>query len=603
MEIISARTLKAGDKKQNTSDAYVVVKLDRSKKKSKVAQASLSPEWNETLIFGSKRPIRSRKGKKYDVKLEVWDRDKGILDGDDLLGSVYVNIDDTKQLAGGVALSTWYTIDEKGADANVNVGNVDNGKKKKRPAGDIQVRICAVDKTGSEWTGKAIAADDAKPLAPSPPSPPHLHHPRELFASGKLLRVEVLEAKDLKVGDKKSGTSDPYVILKLGSSKFKSSLQQSTIKPKWNESFTFGEKKMIKSKKKYEMKVEVWDRDKGILDADDLLGSVFIDINDATQLAAQVAKPVWYDLDERGIDASVNRGNCSSAALKRRRPAGSIKLRIVALDSDMSEWGDSHGDDMGDEALPWRKTTGAKKSVGTSKSMASTMKEAVLDNKLGVKVQVIAARNLKIGDKKTQTSDPYVVVRVQGKKKTTKVHQHTLNPEFKETFQFGTKSKLKTKGKNLVHIEVWDEDKGILDRDDKLASLALEWGSIEDMTLKGAQDVWYALYEKGSTGTLNVPDSVKPKKKKNAKMAGEILLRVVAINKDGSEWTGAPDSGDYEGGDEDIPVDGVDASAYSGPTIIRVPRINVTKAQILSKRARKLKLASRKHLSKLLHHV
>ena len=284
------------------------------------------------------------------------------------------------------------------------------------------------------------------------------------------------------------------------------------------------------------MKVEVWDRDKGILDADDLLGSVFIDINDATQLAAQVAKPVWYDLDERGIDASVNRGNCSSAALKRRRPAGSIKLRIVALDSDMSEWGDSHGDDMGDEALPWRKTTGAKKSVGTSKSMASTMKEAVLDNKLGVKVQVIAARNLKIGDKKTQTSDPYVVVRVQGKKKTTKVHQHTLNPEFKETFQFGTKSKLKTKGKNLVHIEVWDEDKGILDRDDKLASLALEWGSIEDMTLKGAQDVWYALYEKGSTGTLNVPDSVKPKKKKNAKMAGEILLRVVAINKDGSEW-------------------------------------------------------------------
>ena len=42
--------------------------------------------------------------------------------------------------------------------------------------------------------------------------------------------------------------------------------------------------------------------------------------------------------------------------------------------------------------------------------------------------------------------------------------------------------------------------------------------------------------------------------------------------------TGAPDSGDYEGGDEDIPVDGVDASAYSGPTIIRVPRINVTKS-------------------------
>ena len=38
---MSARNLKVGDKKKKTSDAYVVVKFDRSKKKSKVVEGTL----------------------------------------------------------------------------------------------------------------------------------------------------------------------------------------------------------------------------------------------------------------------------------------------------------------------------------------------------------------------------------------------------------------------------------------------------------------------------------------------------------------------------------------------------------------------------------
>ena len=142
-----------------------------------------------------------------------------------------------------------------------------------------------------------------------------------------------------------------------------------------------------------------------------------------------------------------------------------IKLRICATDKEGVEWDGTMkkgeaGDESaptasagegGDEAMPWAKRPAPKVNEGSNK--AKTMKEAIINDKLSLKVQVISARNLKIGDKKSQSSDPYVVIKVQGRKKTTQVKEKTLEPEWNETFELN-KPKLKTKGNILLTVDV-----------------------------------------------------------------------------------------------------------------------------------------------------
>jgi phosphatidylserine decarboxylase len=51
-----------------------------------------------------------------------------------------------------------------------------------------------------------------------------------------LLRVTVIEAKELTAADK-SGTSDPYCVLKLGTEKRETKPVKKTLNPVWNTTF------------------------------------------------------------------------------------------------------------------------------------------------------------------------------------------------------------------------------------------------------------------------------------------------------------------------------------------------------------------------------
>lgn len=66
-----------------------------------------------------------------------------------------------------------------------------------------------------------------------------------------ILKVRVIEGKDLPVkgkiifnlnqlfSDKITGSSDPYVVLKIGKTKFKTQVKKKNLNPVWNEEFTF----------------------------------------------------------------------------------------------------------------------------------------------------------------------------------------------------------------------------------------------------------------------------------------------------------------------------------------------------------------------------
>ncbi|KAK9753273.1 phosphatidylserine decarboxylase, partial [Basidiobolus ranarum] len=71
-----------------------------------------------------------------------------------------------------------------------------------------------------------------------------------------------------------------------------------------------------------------------------------------------------------------------------------------------------------------------------------------------LKIQVIRARNLAPKDS-NGLSDPFVVVKLQNKKKTTKVVPKSLNPTWDTTFEFKINMRNPPK---FIQVVCWDND-------------------------------------------------------------------------------------------------------------------------------------------------
>lgn len=66
-------------------------------------------------------------------------------------------------------------------------------------------------------------------------------------------------------------------------------------------------------------------------------------------------------------------------------------------------------------------------------------------------------------------SDPYVIVTAADRQYTTKVHEKTLNPVWKESTSFSFLSKI-----DKLRFEVYDKDKQPLGKDDPLGDCELD---------------------------------------------------------------------------------------------------------------------------------
>jgi Ca2+-dependent lipid-binding protein len=84
----------------------------------------------------------------------------------------------------------------------------------------------------------------------------------------RIVRLKIIEAKDLPVGDVLTRSSDPYCVFSFGPEiVVKTKKVRRTLSPHWNEEFAF---EIGKKEKKYGMTFSVYDYD--FLSQDDFLG-------------------------------------------------------------------------------------------------------------------------------------------------------------------------------------------------------------------------------------------------------------------------------------------------------------------------------------------
>ena len=74
----------------------------------------------------------------------------------------------------------------------------------------------------------------------------------------------------LKAADR-GGTSDPYVVVRLGKAEKKSAVVEKTLEPEWNETIDFGHL-TLGAVMGTPLVLSVWDHDDGVFDRDDALG-------------------------------------------------------------------------------------------------------------------------------------------------------------------------------------------------------------------------------------------------------------------------------------------------------------------------------------------
>ncbi|XP_074624645.1 extended synaptotagmin-2-like isoform X1 [Acropora palmata] len=106
-----------------------------------------------------------------------------------------------------------------------------------------------------------------------------------------VLRIEVLEAKDLikkDIGVFKKGSSDPYVVLRVGAKTFRTKTKDSTLNPVWNEVF----EAFVDNSHGQKIKISVFDEDKA--SDDESLGTVEADIS---TIAQQGNVDLWLPLE------------------------------------------------------------------------------------------------------------------------------------------------------------------------------------------------------------------------------------------------------------------------------------------------------------------
>jgi Ca2+-dependent lipid-binding protein len=127
------------------------------------------------------------------------------------------------------------------------------------------------------------------------------------------LSVTLLDAKGLRPMNFK-GTSDPYVVLTFGSKKATSAYRPGTLKPAWNEDFSFHV-----TNKKVVLDITVWHRDTF---SDGKLGSISIPLSD---LEDQIKIEKEYDLTLNGEETE-----------------GKLRLRMQFLYSRYKYFSDNH---------------------------------------------------------------------------------------------------------------------------------------------------------------------------------------------------------------------------------------------------------------------
>jgi len=260
IKIVQAKDLKSADS-NGFSDPYVVIKKGSQTKKTKIVKRNLNPAWNEQFTFDGASGV-------LEFQCMDWDR----WGSHDALGTVSL---DLKRVEEGKNFEEWLTLE---------------GKPKEGITGAIHVIVY--------WSKKG----DVPVLQPTLVSEGH----GQLFLS--VLSGHGLAAKD------RSGTSDPYCVVKFNNQKYKTSVVQKSLDPEWQDADYYFEV----PKSATEGTIEVLCYDYDVIGKDDSMGKASIKFSSLSP------------------DGKVEEEKHKLVPLKKEAVSGTLKLRVAYVSSEFA---------------------------------------------------------------------------------------------------------------------------------------------------------------------------------------------------------------------------------------------------------------------------
>uniref|UniRef100_A0A8C6K436 Multiple C2 and transmembrane domain-containing protein 1 n=1 Tax=Melopsittacus undulatus TaxID=13146 RepID=A0A8C6K436_MELUD len=228
-----------------------------------------------------------------------------------------------------------------------------------------------------------------------------------------LRRGQNLAARD------RGGTSDPYVKFKLGGKEvFRSKTVHKNLNPVWDEKTC-----ILLDNLREQLYIKVFDYDFGL--QDDFIGSAFLDLtslelNRQTDVTLSLKDPHYPDHD-----------------------LGSILLSVLLAPREEQR-----------EVTMLMRKSWKRSSKTQSLRLSDLHRKSQLWRGI-VSVTLIEGRELKAMDANGR-SDPYVKFRLGHQKYKSKIVPKTLNPQWREQFDFH----LYEERGGIIDITVWDKDAG-----------------------------------------------------------------------------------------------------------------------------------------------
>ena len=407
IRVIQAVDIPAMDE-EGTSDPYLIINCGHMKKRSKVIQRTLKPQWHEDFdfFFAAKTTVPQ-------MEIEMWDRDTSARD--DFMGKASLAIGallDLRPRQEWVKFKTgngqyagkaqiYMTMEPK-------LGQSDSPLKETIMnwffAEESYLRFWEEVTGGvSGKRGSAMETTSSEELAPA------------------VLKISVLRAKDLLAMDR-GGTSDPYVRLHIGDDLVKNkktSVKNKTLNPTWMENFEFH---IQSSQRRDGLVVEAFDKD--VVGSDDSLGKLQILLD--TLIPDQEYRE-WYRFEKDENAKPTDKPNDGQIEL-------SYTLKEIVEKEEAKE----------------NDSAGPKGATGLKRTQTTVHREVK-----GMQVTVVGGRGMpKMDSGPFGKCDPYLKLRCGSTEHKTQVIKRTLAPTWNENFTFTVESE----DSDILIVECYDYD-------------------------------------------------------------------------------------------------------------------------------------------------
>lgn len=279
------------------------------------------------------------------------------------------------------------------------------------------------------------------------------------------LSVIVKEGRDLPVMDRNS--SDPYVKLRIGAQKKKTKVIKESLNPKWDEEFLF-ENVPISAK----MVMSVFDEDK--VGSDDTMGEAEIDLRTEqtksnSQPGHDFVSDHWFLINDKFPNAMIRlQFRFKYLPLEDSKAIEAYALKQAAVPAGTAERMKKGFSAMAKNPL----------SIGKQIKTMVKSKSKKFDGVLGepeqsqyqLRCHIYQARKLPAADT-SGLCDPYLVIRLAGKKLKTATKHETLNPMWYTSYSINVTLPVPLTLSPDIQVYVFDWDR--MSKDDPLGRFSI----------------------------------------------------------------------------------------------------------------------------------